>query len=81
MEAAELLEHFIWEVDSTRSEAVERHRQRIEAEVADIVILLSYLTHDLGIDVNAAVSAKLEANVQKYPADTFRGSNRKYSDI
>jgi NTP pyrophosphatase (non-canonical NTP hydrolase) len=81
VEAAELLEHFIWEIGSERSDAVDRHRRRIEEEVADLIILLSYLVHDLSIDVNTAVSAKLAANAQKYPTDTFHGSNRKYSDL
>jgi NTP pyrophosphatase (non-canonical NTP hydrolase) len=81
VEAAELLEHFIWEVDPSQTETISRHRSQIEAEVADLVILLSYFIHDLSIDVNKAVSAKLTSNVQKYPAEAFRGSNRKYSDV
>lgn len=80
IEAAELLEHFVWEVGPARSDVVERLRNQIETEVADLVILLSYLVHDLSIDVDAAISAKIAANAEKYPVDTFRGSNRKYSD-
>jgi hypothetical protein len=45
------------------------------------VILLTYLTHDLSIDVGAAVRAKLEVNAAKYPVEDFYGSNRKYTDL
>jgi NTP pyrophosphatase (non-canonical NTP hydrolase) len=80
VEAAELLEHFVWDVDPTQSDLVTRDRASIEAEVADMVILLTYLIHDLSIDVSAAVSAKVAVNAAKYPVETFYGSNRKYTD-
>jgi NTP pyrophosphatase (non-canonical NTP hydrolase) len=80
VEAAELLEHFVWDVDPAQSDVVVRHRAAIEAEIADLVILLSYLVHDLSIDVSAAVRAKIDANAAKYPADVFHGSNRKYTN-
>jgi dCTP diphosphatase len=35
------------------------------------------LSHELGIDLGAAVEAKLKANAQRYPVDEFRGSSRK----
>lgn len=81
VEAAELLELFVWDIDPTHSEVVAHTRKDIEAEIADIVILLTYLTHDLSIDVRAAVTAKVAVNEAKYPVQAFRGSNRKYTDL
>ena len=80
VEAAELLEHFVWSSDQQVSYIVEEHRRAIASEIADIAILLIYLTHDLSIDLEAAVSTKLTANEQKYPLEKSRGSNKKYTD-
>jgi hypothetical protein len=44
------------------------------------VILLSYLCHDLGLDVNAAVLAKLKKNEAKYPVEKSYGNARKYDE-
>ena len=81
VEAAELLEHFIWEIDSQAAPIVDVHRGAIEEEIADLIILLTYLTHDLEVDVEAAVSAKIAANEQKYPVHVARGSNKKYTEL
>lgn len=81
VEAAELLEHFVWSSDQQVSSIVEEHRRAIASEIADIAILLIYLTHDLSIDLEAAVSTKLTANEQKYPLEKSRGSNKKYTDL
>ena len=51
------------------------------AEVADIAILLTYLAHDLSIDLEAVVSEKMAANERKYPPAKSYGSNRKYTDL
>ena len=53
-------------------------RARVEDEIADVVILLSYLCHDLGLDVNAAVLEKLKKNEAKYPVEKSYGNARKY---
>jgi NTP pyrophosphatase (non-canonical NTP hydrolase) len=81
VEAAELLEHFIWSNDDQAPQILEEHRQAIEAEVADIAILLTYLTHDLSIDLQAVVSKKLVVNERKYPLEKSYGSNKKYTDL
>ena len=52
----------------------------MEDEIADVVILLSYLCHDLGLDVNAAVLAKLKKNEAKYPVEKAYGNARKYDE-
>ena len=49
LEAAELAEITQWAKDSELGEVMEEKRRRIEEEVADIAILLSYLLHDAGI--------------------------------
>jgi len=81
VEAAELLEHFIWSNDQQATQILEEHRAAISSEVADIAILLTYLAHDLSIDLQAVVSDKITVNEQKYPLEKSYGSNKKYTDL
>lgn len=81
IEAAELLEQFQWAKDSELIELVEREREPIENEIADIAIYLSYLCHDLKISLSDVVRRKLELNRSKYPADKARGSATKYDRL
>ena len=79
IEAAELLEPFRWCSDKDVEQVVESCKEAIVDEVADMVILLTYLTNDLSIDLEEAIASKLAANASKYPIEKFRGSSKKYS--
>jgi MazG-like nucleotide pyrophosphohydrolase family protein len=48
-------------------------------QVADIAILLSYLVHDLAIDLNTAVLSKMKKNEAKYPIVRSFGNDKKYN--
>jgi dCTP diphosphatase len=78
VEAAELLEHFVWANDQQIPDILKERRATIMAEVADIAILLTYLAHDLSIDLEAVVSEKMAANERKYPLERVMnlGENR-----
>jgi NTP pyrophosphatase (non-canonical NTP hydrolase) len=80
LEAAELLEHFQWKTDHEVSEMLQgKARKAIEEEIADIGMYMTYLCHDLGIDIEKIMTDKLAVNKKKYPADKVRGSARKYN--
>lgn len=80
VEVSELLEHFQW-LTETQSEALdEKTRAAVAEEIADVQIYLIRLADRLGVDIEAAVQAKMAANGEKYPADKVRGSAKKYSD-
>jgi NTP pyrophosphatase (non-canonical NTP hydrolase) len=81
LEAAELAEISQWTRDEDLPAMIRERRERIEHEVADITILLSYLVHDLGIDLEQAVATKLDVNARKYPVAKSRGSIRKYNEL
>ena len=81
VEASELLEIFQWKSHDEVARLLESPaRGRVEDEIANVVILLSYLGHDLGLDVNAAVLAKLKKNEAKYPVEKSYGNARKYDE-
>jgi len=79
IEAAELQELFLWREGELSTEIVvdeERH-QRIAEEIGDIGIFLLMLCHDLGLDLETAVEAKLEKNASRYPVGEYKGQARK----
>ena len=82
VEASELLEVFQWKTDEEVSRQLEgKLRERVLDEIADVTIMLSYLCHDLGIDLDAAVLSKVQKNEAKYPVDRAYGNARKYDEI
>ena len=81
VEASELLEHFIWARDAEVEQIVDTRRDEIEAELADVGMLLAYLCNDLGVDLVAAVSRKMDANALKYPVEKSRRGSEKYTRL
>jgi dCTP diphosphatase len=81
VEAAELLECFQWASDDQLEHLLSTRRVAIEDEIADIAILLSYLCHDLAMDIDSVVEAKLEKNRAKYPLHLARGNATKYDRL
>ena len=81
VEAGELLESFQWKTnDEVAALVTNDSKQRIEEEVADVAIVLSYLCHDLDIDLNSAVRSKLIKNEAKYSVHKAYGNARKYDE-
>ncbi len=79
LESSELLENFQWKSDAEIVDMLKgRSKPAIEEEIADIAIYLTYLSHDLGIDIEEIMAKKIEKNKEKYPADKVRGSAQKY---
>lgn len=81
LEAAELAEFTQWAKDVEIAKIASERRDEIRHEIADIAILLSYLAHDLGIDIDKAVAEKLELNAQRYPVEKAKGTGSKYDRL
>ena len=61
-----MLEVFQWKTDEEVSHLLQGNlRERVSDEIADVTIMLSYLCHDLGIDLDAAVLSKVQKNEQR----------------
>jgi dCTP diphosphatase len=78
VEAAELMEHFLW-VDNDASRQVVQDANKLAAvadEMADVACYLLALSNTLGIDLSTAILAKLAKNALKYPAEKYRGHFR-----
>ncbi|MCS6849853.1 MAG: nucleotide pyrophosphohydrolase [Gemmataceae bacterium] len=75
VEAAELMEHFLW-VDAEASRRVVSdpvQLQQVADEMADVACYLLNLSLVLGIDLSEAISAKIAKNAVKYPVDQCLG--------
>jgi dCTP diphosphatase len=53
---------------------------RIRAESADVLIYLVRLADELGFDLLAAATAKIQENERRYPVEKVRGSSKKYDE-
>jgi dCTP diphosphatase len=80
VEAAELLELFLWVAGEGEDEALSTQRAEVEAELADVMIQCLNFANAAGIDVIAALNRKIEINEERYPADQVRGSAHKYTE-
>jgi NTP pyrophosphatase (non-canonical NTP hydrolase) len=78
VEAAELMEHFLW-VEGEESLKVKEDEgalREVGEEMADVACLLFNLSNTLGIDLSQAILDKMAKNALKYPADKYRGRSR-----
>jgi dCTP diphosphatase len=82
VEAAELLELFQWSRGQSGWDDVNDPsiRARVQEELADILLYVIRFADKAGIDLEAIAERKIAANAKKYPADKFRGSDRKYDE-
>ncbi len=82
-ESGELMEHFLWSTPE-QSHAVAKDsvkRGKIADELADVVIYALEFANATGLDVAAAIEAKMKANAQKYPVEKAKGRADKYTDL
>lgn len=81
IEAAELLEWFQWRSDEEIQMQLQSNKRiQLEDELADVAVYLTYLCHDLGIDLNSVVESKMAKNAEKYPVDKVKGCADKYNE-
>src|SRR5262249_1118117 len=71
VEAAELMEHFLW-VSNEESCDVARLGE-VADEMADVALYLLALSNTLGIDLSDAITNKLAKTALKYPIERCRG--------
>lgn len=76
-EAGELVAEFQWLTPEQSAELDDQARQRVSAEMADVLIYLARLAQVLDIDLLAAAEGKIESNRRRYDADGVRGSATK----
>lgn len=81
IEAAELLEKFIWMKEEDSYQVVEKNRQEIEDETADILYGILAFANVAKIDISSAFVRKLEEIKAKYPIEKAKGVYTKYNKL
>ncbi len=75
VEAAELMEQFLW-IGTEESREISADPARLSEvadEIADVACYLLTLSYTLGLDLSDAIRIKIGKNAVKYPADQCRG--------
>ncbi len=82
-EVGELTELFQWLTPEESATVMERAGQaeRVREEVADVFAYLLQIADALGIDLVAALRAKMTINDQKYPVSLAAGRADKYDQL
>jgi NTP pyrophosphatase (non-canonical NTP hydrolase) len=75
IEAAELLEVFLWK------NVEEVNIEHVKNELADVFYAAFLLADNYGFDVTGIILDKLKNNELKYPIDKSKGSNKKYTEL
>ena len=76
IEAAELMEHFLW-IDLEESRSIAHDAQRkfaVGEEMADVACYLFALANTLDLDLSETIKEKLKKNAVKYPVEKYRGN-------
>ena len=75
IEAAELLELFLWK------ENEDVNPDRLKEELADILTFSLLLAHKHGLDPEKIIREKLHQNEKKYPISKAKGTAKKYTEL
>ncbi len=81
IEAAELMQEFLWQTEDEVKQKVNANKERFADEIADTVVYLMLLADDLGIDMFQAIENKMRKNAEKYPVEKCRGKATKYTNL
>lgn len=56
-------------------------RKRLGEELADVLLYVVRLADKSGVNLSAALEAKLESNAARYPVERSKGSAKKYTEL
>ena len=82
-EAAELMEHFLWQEGKESMEVLNEpeKRAKIAEELADILIFSLEFANICKLDISTIIHEKMIANARKYPVDKAKGRSDKYTEL
>jgi NTP pyrophosphatase (non-canonical NTP hydrolase) len=81
IESSELLEHFLWKTVAESRKITKEKREKLAAEIADILIFSMLFAHETGVDIEKAILDKIRHNETRYPVDKAKGSAKKYTEL
>ena len=81
VEAAEVLEHFMWLPDGESANLEPEKLREVAHELADVMQGVIRLADLLNIDLDAAFREKMILNCAKYPPEKVQGRAVKYTQL
>lgn len=81
IEANELMEKFVWLTTQESVEEINKNRQEISDELADIFWGILCFANVTGIDLSEAFTNKVATTAQKYPVEKAKGRREKYTKL
>lgn len=81
LEAAEVAEHFQWKSEAEIKTHLEKHRDELGDELADVLYWVLLMSHDFKIDIYKALENKLRSNEKKYPVSKSINRHEKYTKL
>ncbi len=81
LESIEVLEHFQWKNGIDLENYVNKNKDSISEELADVLYWVLLMSHDLDINIDKALENKLKLNNKKYPVEKSKGSAKKYNEL
>jgi NTP pyrophosphatase (non-canonical NTP hydrolase) len=75
IEAAELLELFLWK------NAEDANLEKVKEELADVFAFAFLLADKYGFDVKEIILDKIKKNGEKYPVEKAKGTAKKYNEL
>jgi len=81
IEAAEIMEHFLWCSGDESYSLPDDKRAEVANEIGDVLMYLLGLGRALDVDIIAAARKKLVINREKYPIEKAKGRSTKYVDL
>lgn len=80
VEAAELVELYLWSSDAGPQPLNPNRAPKVAEEAADVLMCLLNFAERAGVDLAAALDAKLIDAARKYPVETAKGRALKYHE-
>lgn len=81
VEAAELMEKFLWLTTDQSVAEIEKNRQEIADELSDVFFSVICFANATGIDITQAFEHKIASVARKYPVEKAKGRHEKYSKL
>lgn len=74
IEAAELLENFLWDEENY-------DKEHVLEELADVMIYCIHMADSLEVDLEDIMNSKMDKNEKKYPVEKAKGNSKKYTEL
>lgn len=75
VEAAELLETFLWK------DAAAASKDKVKEELADVLNYAFQMADRYNLDIKQIMLNKIKRNAEKYPVEKAKGSAKKYNEL